>query len=74
MPRRARNDSSYAPNGTNVGIEKKLRRAAYAVRNNMDAAEHKHVVHGLIFLKDISEALGGMTSTTTARRTLEVSR
>jgi len=30
--------------------------AADALRNNMDAAEYKHVVLGLIFLKYISDA------------------
>jgi len=38
------------------GIEAKLWAAADALRNNMDAAEYKHVVLGLIFLKYISDA------------------
>src|SRR3989442_13669119 len=40
-------------NGTsaNLGFEAKLWAAADALRNNMDAAEYKHVVLGLIFLK-----------------------
>lgn len=37
-------------------IEAKLWQAADKLRNNMDAAEYKHVVLGLIFLKYISEA------------------
>jgi hypothetical protein len=42
-------------NGTaNLGFETKLWLAADKLRNNMDAAEHKHVVLGLIFLKYIS--------------------
>jgi type I restriction-modification system DNA methylase subunit len=41
---------------TNLGFEAKLWQAANARRNNMDAAEYKHVVLGLIFLKDISDA------------------
>src|SRR5437660_5282594 len=45
------------PNGTaNLGFEAKLWAAADALRNNMDAAEYKHVVLGLIFLKYISDA------------------
>ena len=44
-------------NGTaNLGFEAKLWAAADALRNNMDAAEYKHVVLGLIFLKYISDA------------------
>src|SRR2546425_7942673 len=40
----------------NVGYEAELWAAADALRNNMDAAEYKHVVLGLIFLKYISDA------------------
>jgi type I restriction enzyme M protein len=43
-------------NDSYPGIESKLRAAADALRNNMDAAEYKHVVLGLIFLKHISDA------------------
>jgi type I restriction enzyme M protein len=43
-------------NGANVGFEDKLWKAADKLRNNMDAAEYKHVVLGLIFLKYISDA------------------
>jgi type I restriction enzyme M protein len=39
-----------------LGFEQKLWAAADALRNNMDAAEYKHVVLGLIFLKYISDA------------------
>ena len=42
--------------GTELGFEAKLWAAADALRNNMDAAEYKHVVLGLIFLKYISDA------------------
>jgi hypothetical protein len=47
-----------AANGiaANLSFEAKLRAAADALRNNMDAAEYKHVVLGLIFLKYISDA------------------
>ena len=40
----------------NLGFESQLWAAADALRNNMDAAEYKHVVLGLIFLKYISDA------------------
>src|SRR5262245_3504038 len=43
-------------NGSKLGFEAKLWAAADALRNNMDAAEYKHVVLGLIFLKYISDA------------------
>ena len=39
-----------------VGFEQKLWQAADKLRNNLDAAEYKHVVLGLIFLKYISDA------------------
>jgi type I restriction enzyme M protein len=39
----------------NGDIEKKLWKAADKLRSNMDAAEYKHVVLGLIFLKYISD-------------------
>ena len=42
--------------GANLGFENELWRAADALRSNMDAAEYKHVVLGLIFLKYISDA------------------
>jgi type I restriction-modification system DNA methylase subunit len=43
-------------NGGTLGFESELWRAADALRSNMDAAEYKHVVLGLIFLKYISDA------------------
>ena len=42
--------------GAPIGYEAKLWQMADALRNNMDAAEYKHVVLGLIFLKYISDA------------------
>src|SRR5471030_892389 len=38
-----------------LGFEAKLWLTADKLRNNMDAAEYKHVVLGLIFLKYISD-------------------
>jgi len=49
------NDSS-----ANIGFEAKLWLAADKLRNNMDAAEYKHVVLGLIFIKYISDAFEEM--------------
>lgn len=43
-------------NGANLGFEDKLWAAADKLRGNMDAAEYKHVILGLIFLKYISDA------------------
>jgi len=40
----------------NLGFEEKLFKAADKLRKNMDAAEYKHVVLGLIFLKFVSDA------------------
>jgi len=48
----AKNNNSAAT----IGFESALWRAADALRSNMDAAEYKHVVLGLIFLKYISDA------------------
>ena len=42
-------------NGATLGFEEKLWKTADKLRNNMDAAEYKHVVLGLIFLKYISD-------------------
>ncbi len=41
---------------SNVGFEETLWAAADKMRNNMDPAEYKHVVLGLIFLKYISDS------------------
>lgn len=38
-----------------IGFEEKLWEAADKLRNNMDAAEYKHVILGLIFLKYVSD-------------------
>ncbi len=43
-------------NGATLGFEAVLWQTADKMRNNMDAAEYKHVVLGLIFLKYISDA------------------
>lgn len=43
-------------NGATLGFEKRMWEAADALRGSMDAAEYKHVVLGIIFLKYISDA------------------
>jgi type I restriction enzyme M protein len=47
-------------NGANLGFEEKLWKAADKLRSNMDAAEYKHVVLGLIFLKYITDAFNDL--------------
>jgi len=57
MARNARsNQAGNGDNGTTVGYEAYLWQMADALRGSMDAAEYKHVVLGLIFLKYISDA------------------
>lgn len=46
-PRKAKQEES---------IEKQLWKAADKLRKNIDAAEYKHVVMGLVFLKYISDS------------------
>ena len=48
--------NSKPSNGAIVGYEAELWNMADALRGSMDAAEYKHVVLGLIFLKYISDA------------------
>ena len=43
-------------NTADVGFEKQIWSAADVLRGSMDAAEYKHVVLGLIFLKYISDS------------------
>ncbi|MYG02791.1 MAG: SAM-dependent DNA methyltransferase, partial [Acidobacteriia bacterium] len=47
---------TQAPNTATTGYEAQLWEMADALRGSMDAAEYKHVVLGLIFLKYISDA------------------
>src|SRR3989454_2244555 len=53
---RTRSTRSSSNNSANIGFEAKLWLAADKLRSNMDAAEYKHVVLGLIFLKYISDS------------------
>jgi type I restriction enzyme M protein len=57
-------------NSATIGFESELWSAADMLRSNMDAAEYKHVVLGLIFLKYISDAFEEVH----ARLTSEVSQ
>ena len=52
----SRKPSSNKSNKKILGFEEKLWAAADKMRNNMDPAEYKHVVLGLIFLKYISDS------------------
>lgn len=59
MTRRSKDPSSKnksSQNGANLGFETVLWQAADKLRGHMDAAEYKHVVLGLIFLKYISDS------------------
>src|SRR5438094_3128065 len=56
MARTKNNNQKKSNNGANVGYEAELWQMADALRGSMDAAEYKHVVLGLIFLKYISDA------------------
>jgi type I restriction enzyme M protein len=53
---RAKSNKSSDNSSANIGFEAKLWLAADKLRSNMDAAEYKHVVLGLIFLKYISDS------------------
>ncbi|MCX7625923.1 MAG: type I restriction-modification system subunit M N-terminal domain-containing protein [Candidatus Sumerlaeaceae bacterium] len=57
MPRkRSNSNDANHESGATLGFEAELWRMADALRGSMDAAEYKHVVLGLIFLKYISDA------------------
>lgn len=51
-----KSDKNSNKNSATLGFEAKLYQAADKLRNNMDVAEYKHVVLGLIFLKYIADA------------------
>ena len=67
MPRPSKSPTQKS-NGAVIGFEAKLWLAADKLRNNMDAAEYKHVVLGLIFLKYISDAFEEMRAASSAAR------
>ena len=61
-PKKPASESSTNPtdSGATTGYEADLWRMADTLRGSMDAAEYKHVVLGLIFLKYISDAFEEM--------------
>src|SRR5574339_646264 len=56
MPKRPKKSGAKQDTAATVGYEAQLWQMADALRGSMDAAEYKHVVLGLIFLKYISDA------------------
>ena len=56
MPKAKQSSTAPTNDGATVGYEARLWQMADALRGSMDAAEYKHVVLGLIFLKYISDA------------------
>jgi type I restriction enzyme M protein len=54
--RMARKRRQQNGNGASLGFEEKLWQAADKLRGHVDAAEYKHVVLGLVFLKYISDS------------------
>ena len=63
---KADNPSTETTTSTTTGYESELWKMADALRGSMDAAEYKHVVLGLIFLKYISDAFEERHSTVLA--------
>ena len=63
MPKSKKRETAANPD-----FEAKLWQAADALRDNMDAAEYKHVVLGLIFLKYISDAFEAKHAELAAQR------
>jgi len=55
LPPQKRSSAPSKDSTANLGFEAKLWLTADKLRNNMDAAEYKHVVLGIIFLKYISD-------------------
>src|SRR3954454_24236855 len=56
MPKKTTTARARNASAANIGYEADLWQMADALRGSMDAAEYKHVVLGLIFLKYISDA------------------
>lgn len=56
---RGRKAAAITPSSTLQDLEKTLWATADKLRANMDAAEYKHIVLGLIFLKYISDSFSG---------------
>ena len=62
MGRARQKTNGTATGGGPIGFETQLWAAADALRNNMDAAEYKHVVLGLLFLKCVFRGIVGTHS------------
>jgi hypothetical protein len=62
--------TGHAATSANLGFEAQLWQTANALRGSMDAAEYKHVVLGLIFLKYISDAFEQQPRTARSSRKL----
>jgi len=60
--------NAAAATGSDLGFEATLFQAADKLRNNLDAAEYKHVVLGLVFLKYISDAFDELHAKLEAER------
>jgi len=56
LGKKVKNAKAAEASAATVGYEDRLWQMADALRGSMDAAEYKHVVLGLIFLKYISDA------------------
>src|SRR5467141_2004314 len=56
MAQRKSESKKKPNNGANLGFEAQLWQMADKLRGNMDAADYKNVVLGLVFLKYISDA------------------
>ena len=57
--RSVKSTEQSSENGATTGYEAQLWAMADALRGSMDAAEYKHVVLGLLFLKYVSDAYPG---------------
>src|SRR5215207_6919773 len=64
----AKGKKSNGNGNSHLGFEATLWATADKLRNNLDAAEYKHVVLGLIFLKYISDAFEERHATLDADR------
>lgn len=63
MGRQKKGSGERNGSAANLGFEAKLWLVADRLRNNMDAAESKHVVLGLIYLKYISDTFAALRDT-----------
>ena len=73
MARVKKNNQPKTSSGANVGYEAALWQMADALRGSTDAAEYKHVVLGLIFLRYVSEAFVLANDSISSKQTGKVS-